>query len=178
MSKTHWKKVVSDPNYIGEADFQEGEEKIVTIRNVVQKESVQTAEGKSDKAVVHFAESGIKPMILNVTRSKSISKVAGSDYFEDWPGVRIKLYVEKGIPAFGERVNAVRVRNVKPRESAPIPPCASCGGVIAPAKGKSAEWMVEYTTQKYERPLCADCAAAIKTAREQAEATTENDINE
>ena len=31
MGKTHWKKVVSDPNFIGEADFQEGEEKVLTI---------------------------------------------------------------------------------------------------------------------------------------------------
>ena len=30
MEKTHWKKVVSDPNYIGEADFEQGEEKILT----------------------------------------------------------------------------------------------------------------------------------------------------
>ena len=28
---THWKKIVSDPNYIGEADFQEGEEKVLNI---------------------------------------------------------------------------------------------------------------------------------------------------
>ena len=72
MEKTHWKKVVSDPNFIGEADFQEGEEKVLTIERVNQSETVQTAEGKSRKAVVHWREAGNKPMILNVARSKNI----------------------------------------------------------------------------------------------------------
>ena len=36
--KTHWKKVVSDPNFLGEADFQENEEKIVTIARVEEEE--------------------------------------------------------------------------------------------------------------------------------------------
>ena len=88
MEKTHWKKIVSDPNYLGEADFNEGEEKIATIASVNQSETVVTAEGKSQKAVLHFVEP-LKPMILNVARSKAIEKVAGSPYFEDWKGVRI-----------------------------------------------------------------------------------------
>ena len=50
--KTHWKKVVSDPNYIGEGDFQEGEEKILTIDRVNASEIVKTAEGKSKKAEI------------------------------------------------------------------------------------------------------------------------------
>ena len=91
MSKTHWKKVVPNPNYLSEADFQKGEEKVVTIKNVVQRESVQTAEGKSDKAVVHFAEPGIKPMVLNIDLSRLVAEAAGSDCLKDWIGVKIKL---------------------------------------------------------------------------------------
>ena len=34
--KTHWKKVVSDPNFIGEGDYQEGEEKVFTIDRVTK----------------------------------------------------------------------------------------------------------------------------------------------
>ena len=109
MEKHHWKKIVSDPNYLGEADFNEGEEKIATIASVNQSETVVTAEGKSQKSVVHFAEN-LKPMILNVARSKSIEKVAGSPYVEDWPGTRVQLYIEHNIKAFGELVSAVRVR--------------------------------------------------------------------
>lgn len=165
MGKTHWKKVVSDPNFIGEGDFQEGEEKVLTIERVNQAETVQTAEGRSKKAVVHWKEPGNKPMILNVARSKNIEKVAGSGYFEDWPGVRVQLYIEHGIKAFGEVVSAVRVRPFKPRaqQKAPIPHCSSCGGTIIPAMGKTAEFLAAYTTKNYGVPLCAKCAAERKT---------------
>ena len=163
--KTHWKKVVSDPNYIGEGDFQEGEEKVLTIDQVNASEIVQTAEGKSKKAVVHWKEPGNKPMILNVARSKSIEKVAGSGYFEDWPGVSLQLYIEHGIRAFGEVVSAVRVRPHKPRiqpgQQRPlVPPCTDCGKPIEGVQGRTADWMANYTARKYGVALCAACAQA------------------
>lgn len=164
MEKTHWKKIVSDPNYLGEADFNEGEEKVATIASVNQSETVTTAEGKSQKAVVHFAEN-LKPMILNVARSKAIEKVAGSPYFEDWKGVRVQLYIEHNIKAFGELVSAVRVRPRKPKES-PAARCSDCGGPITPANGRSAEYMAHYTAKKFGTPLCFNCAMARQTGKE------------
>lgn len=164
MEKHHWKKIVSDPNYLGEADFNEGEEKVATIASVNQSETVTTAEGKSQKAVVHFAEN-LKPMILNVTRSKAIEKVAGSPYFEDWNGVRIQLYIEHNIKAFGELVSAVRVRPRKPKET-PAARCSDCGGPITPANGRSAEYMAHYTFKKFGVPLCFNCAMARQTGKE------------
>lgn len=170
MEKTHWKKIVSDPNYVGEADFEPGEEKVVTIKRVNSSETVTTQEGKSQKAVIHFEEN-IKPMILNVARSKSIEKVSGSPYFEDWVGVKITLYIEHGIKAFGDVVNAVRVRPYKPRvkPEEKLPPCTDCGGVIAPAAGKTAQYMVQYTTKRYGVPLCAACATRRKAAMDKPE---------
>ena len=166
--KTPWKKIVSDPNYIGEADFQEGEEKVLTIDRVAVNETVTTAEGKSKKQVVHWKEPGNKPMILNVARSKSIEKVSGSRFIEDWPGVQIQLYIENGIKAFGEVVSAVRVRPFKPRvqQQEPVPPCADCGKEITPAMGKDARWLAGYTTKHYGAPLCAECAQKRKEAQE------------
>lgn len=172
--KTHWKKVVSDPNFIGEGDFEPNEEKIVTIKSVNQKETVTTAEGKSQKAVVHFAEAGIKPMILNVARSKAIEKVVGSGYFEDWPGAKIQLYIEHGIKAFGEVVSAVRVRKHKPKVAAPepVPPCTDCKCEIPAASGKTPKYLADYTTKHYGVPLCAVCAAKRKEEQEQTTETT------
>ena len=83
MEKTHWKKIVSDPNFLVEADFQDGEEKVLTIDYVNARETVTTAEGKSQKAVLHFKERGVKSMILNVGKSKAIAKVSNSKYIED-----------------------------------------------------------------------------------------------
>lgn len=174
--KTHWKKVVSDPNFIGEGDFQEGEEKVLTIDHVNASETVTTAEGKSKKAVLHWREKGVKPMILNVARSKSIEKVAGSGYFEDWPGVQVQLYIEHGIKAFGEVVSAVRVRPFKPRvqKQEPVPPCTDCGNPIEPAMGKDARWLAAYTAKNYGVPLCAACAQKRKDA-ERAAAEAQQD---
>lgn len=177
MEKTHWKKVVSDPNYIGEADFQEGEEKILTVSHVNASETVTTAEGKSKKAVLHWKEKGNKPMILNVARSKSIEKVAGSPYFEEWVGVQLQLYIEHGIKAFGEVVSAVRVRPFKPRvqqsQEETLPPCTDCKKTIEPAMGKNARWLAQYTTRNYGVPLCAACAQKRKErAAENEEAAT------
>ena len=180
MSKTPWKKIVSDPNYIGEADFQENEEKALTIDRVAVNETVKTAEGESKKQVVHWREPGNKPMILNVARSKSIEKVSGSRFVEDWPGVKIQLYIEHGIKAFGEVVSAVRVRPFKPRvqQQEPVPPCADCGGEIASAMGKDARWLAGYTMKHYGAALCADCAQKRKEAAEQPPEEKEGEEND
>ena len=120
-------------------------------------------------------------MILNVARSKSIEKVSGSRFVEDWPGVKIQLYIEHGIKAFGEVVSAVRVRPFKPRvqQQEPVPPCADCGVEITPAMGKDARWLAAYTTKHYGAALCADCAQKRKAAETLPEEKeeTENDSN-
>lgn len=164
--KTHWKKIVSDPNFLGEADFQEGEEKVLTIERVNASETVTTAEGKSQKVVIHWREKGNKPMIVNVARGKNIEKVAESRFVDDWPGVAVQLYIEHGIKAFGEVVSAVRVRPFKPRMQALVPPCADCQEPIQSAMGKSAQYMAAYTEKRYGAPLCADCAQKRKAALE------------
>lgn len=156
MEKTHWKKIVSDPNYLGEADFNENEEKVATIKEIHRSVTVETAEGKTQKAVLYFKEA-IKPMILNSARSKAIQKVSGSKYVEDWPGTRIILYVDDNVKAFGEIVSAVRVRPRKPRETPPAL-CSQCGNPITPANGRSAEYMAHYTFKKFGVPLCYSCA--------------------
>lgn len=171
--KTHWKKVVSDPNFLGEADFNEAEEKVATIARVSSNVEVQTAEGKSKKAVVYFSES-LKPMILNVARSKNIEKVAGSPYFEDWIGVKIQLYIEHGIKAFGDVVNAVRVRPRKPVVKQ-AKNCADCGNAIQGAYGKGADYIAMHTRKKYGVCLCSACAE--KRAATQPEPTQIETVN-
>lgn len=169
--KTHWKKVVSDPNFLGEADFNEGEEKIATIARINENETVQTAEGKSKKAVVHFKED-LKPMILNVARSKAIEKVVGSPYFEDWIGTQIQLYIEHGIKAFGDVVSAVRVRPRKPMIRNAVK-CSDCGKDIQSASGKSADYIAQGTAKTYGVPLCWDCATARANAAKESQADGE-----
>lgn len=176
MSKTHWKKVVAESDYLGEADFEENEEKIGTISHVIKSEKIKSAEGTSDKAVVHFKEEGLKPLILNVSRSKSITKVAGSPFFEDWVGIPIQMYLEHNIKAFGDIVSAVRVRtkrpNVTPKQ---VLTCADCGAVIQGAMGKGPDYIAQYTKQRYGAALCFECG--MKRA-EAAKPKTEESGNE
>jgi len=113
--KTHWKKF-HNPDYIGAYAFQPNERKIVTIKTVSQ-ESVKSERGAEDCLVVSFSENE-KPLICNVTNSKSIQKVAKSPYIEDWKGVKIELFVAE-VKAFGDVVEAVRVKPTAPKITLP-----------------------------------------------------------
>ena len=53
-------------------------------------------------------------MILNRTNAKAIENVSGSVLGQDWVGVQVTLYVEQGVKAFGEVVDALRIRDKKP----------------------------------------------------------------
>lgn len=167
MGKTHWKKIVSNPEYLGEADFDENEEKIGTIAGFKEGVKVRSGDGSSDTvAVIYFAEPGLKPMTLNVAKSKAIEKVCGSPYMEDWPGHAIQLYIEHNVKAFGTTCSAVRVRPRAPQLRAACK-CSRCGKDILGASGKSAEYIAAYTAKKFGAQLCFDCATgAAKPAQE------------
>ena len=108
---THWKKL-TNPNYIGAHDLQPGQELKITIESVA-KEIVKTPEGKDDECVVAKIVGAKKPMILNKTNMKIITKVLGSPYIEDWKGKSIIIYSAK-VKAFGEMMEALRVKNQIP----------------------------------------------------------------
>jgi hypothetical protein len=166
--KVHWKKVVSDPVYIGEADFEPGEEKVLTIASINSKETIVTNEGKSTKAVVHWAEKE-KSMILNVARAKAIQKVTGTPYMDEWVGKKVQLYIDNKVKAFGEIVSAVRVRPFAPKvqqkqevKSDAELICEECGKPIPAQFGMTPSQIAENTLQKFGRRLCGSCAQAEK----------------
>ena len=107
--KTHYRKL-KNPDYLGSYDFQPGEERMVTVKDV-KNETVKSAEGETTCTVVHFIEP-YKPMILNSTNGKMLNKLFDTPYIEDWRGKSFKLVV-KSIRAFGETVDALRVNNEK-----------------------------------------------------------------
>src|SRR5690625_4329270 len=114
--KTHW-KTFHNPEYIGAYAFQPGERKILTIADARQEKVTGPSNRTDDCLVVHFEE-GEKPLICNVTNSKAIEKVAGSSYIEDWTGVKIELFTTE-VSAFGDTVEAVRVKTTPPRIEKP-----------------------------------------------------------
>jgi hypothetical protein len=117
MTKTHWKKL-HNPDYFGAYCLQEGEEITVTIKSVGLEVVMGTGGKKEECTVAHFSERDVKPLILNVINQKTIQKVYGTPYIEDWTNKKITLY-HTNEKAFGEMMEVVRVRPKVPNVEKP-----------------------------------------------------------
>ena len=110
--KTHWKKL-HNPDYLGAYSLDEGKDLMVEIIKVMR-EMVPDPNGKTQECTVaHLKDQ--KPLILNVTNCKMIAKIYDTPYIEDWVGKKITLYMTK-VKAFGEMVEALRIREGKPKK--------------------------------------------------------------
>lgn len=158
--KTHWKKL-TNPNYLGDYSIpQDGD--LVAIIDYVAQEKVVGVGGKSEmEMVAHFSD-GNKPMILNKTNMKTISKIYGTPYLEDWRGRAIQIYYDPSIKFGRETVGGLRIRPFVPEMKMATMKCTDCGNQIAPAYGKDAVWVSKYTHQQYGKELCAACASKLK----------------
>ena len=110
---THWKRL-TNPNYIGAHDLEPGQELTVTIDSV-STEMVKCFDGKSVKeesCIVAKLKGAKKPLILNKTNCRIISRNFNTPYIEEWGGKTITMYVAK-VKAFGELVDAIRIKNKK-----------------------------------------------------------------
>ena len=112
-NKTHWREF-HPTDYLGAYAFEPNEDKILTIREAHHGRDKGEKGQSEDCLVIHWNERDVKPLIVNVTNSKAISKVAKSSYIEDWKGVAVSLYTAE-VNAFGETVEAVRVRQTPPK---------------------------------------------------------------
>ena len=172
MSKTHWKST-TNPNYLGAYSLPDGKD-IVVVIDYVKKETVVGVNGKKEEETVAHLKNGVKPFILNKTNMKTITKVCGSPYIEDWTGIAIQIYFDPTVKFGKETLGGLRVRpfkpetpakNEKPKTNENIV-CADCGNVIKEAYGKTADWVSKYTFQQYGRCLCDACATKAASAKE------------
>lgn len=140
MELTHWKKL-TNPNYIGAYSLQPGEERTVEISKVVR-EKVKGDGGKEEECTVAYL-TGEKPFILNSTNCKTLTRVFGTPFIEQWAGQRCTIYAAK-IKAFGEEMEALRVRSVKPSLPELTPTSDKWTGAIkALAEGKvKLDWIL------------------------------------
>lgn len=151
---THWKKL-TNPDYLGAYALEPGQDLIVTIKSVAN-EVVVGADGKKETCSVMRFKENVKPLVLNATNSKTITKLLKTPYIEEWAGRKIQLYVEKNVKAFGDVVDAIRVRQFLPVEKELI--CAFCGKKIEGYGNSTAETVAKHTLNKYGRMLCSECA--------------------
>jgi hypothetical protein len=112
MSKTHWKSF-HNYEYLGAYSLEDGQDIELTIKEVRQ-EMVKGQSGREEPCQVIFFEEVEKGMICNKTNAKTIEKVHGSPYIEEWTGKRVVLGTEK-VSAFGETTDALRIRAYKPK---------------------------------------------------------------
>lgn len=162
MSKTHYRKLMN-PEYLGAYSLEDGKDIVLTI-DYIKVETVTGTDGKKeDLPVCHWKEPE-KSMILNATNMKMIAKVLGSNFVEDWSGRKVQIGTEK-VRAFGDVVDALRIRRYAPKQTATANAklvCSECGKEIKSEFGLTPEQIAESTTQKYGRMLCGSCATAEK----------------
>ena len=161
MSDTHWKKLIN-PDYLGAYSLDPGKDIILTIGSV-KKEMITGTDGKKEECIVCHWQENEKPMILNSTNCKTISKLLKTPYIERWAGHRIQIGAEV-VSAFGEKVEALRVRKQLP-EKADIA-CEGCGQFISPAFNMTVSQLAAYTKKKFGKCLCAECAQSQKKGEE------------
>ena len=175
--KTHWRKFI-ETNYLGGFDLADGKggfREITATINRVQKETVKNKKGKDeDVLTLHF--DGLKPMILNVTNSKTMAKLTGSAYVEDWVGRSIIIGTENGT-WFGENTDALRIRNRLPVSTVSAGKCKDCQGDILAVGKVTAEQVKKGTVKTWGDPLCLDCAQKRKEATDATNTSTETEQN-
>jgi len=108
--KTHWKKL-TNPDYLGAYSLDDKSEITLRITKVVRENVIGTG-GKIEECTVAYMKNS-KPMILNNTNCKVIAKIYGTPFIEDWKNKDVIIY-KKVIKAFGEEVEALRIKEVKP----------------------------------------------------------------
>lgn len=176
-NKTHWKKL-TNPDYLGSYAFTSGEEKILTIKSISE-ELVTSSDGKKEQCMVAKFYENEKPLILNKTNCKAITKLYKTPYIEEWNNRKIQLFVDK-VRAFGEVVEALRIRPFVPKintaEANPV--CAECKKKVEPYENMTAQQVAQYTYQKYGKVICTDCAKKIAESKHTEDVLSEDNESE
>lgn len=173
-----------NPDYLGAYSLDDGNgnyAEIIATMQYVKVEKVTGTDGKKEDCVVaHFSERNLKPMILNTTNMKTLEKLLKSKYIEDWAGRKVIIGVES-VKAFGEVVDALRIKKRLPQEEGPIV-CADCGEELAATEKMTVAQIAATTQKRYGKALCAECwmklAEAAKAAQAQTNTEGENGSNE
>ncbi|OAI84913.1 hypothetical protein [Pseudomonas putida] len=110
-SKTHFKKAFNSP-YLSSADVV-GHMTFTIAR--VALEVDKTKKTKDMFNTAYFVEREIrpgeklKPMILNVTNSKTLKALTNSPFIEDWQNVKVTIYVDSNVKFGREVMEGLRI---------------------------------------------------------------------
>jgi len=110
---THWKKL-HNYDYLGAYSLDDGKDRVLTIKEVVQEQVVSDGGRKEMCMVVRWAEDE-KPMIMNKTNSKMVQMIYGTPNIEEWVGKKIQLFADT-TKLKGEVVECLRIRPKSPEK--------------------------------------------------------------
>lgn len=164
-TQTHWKKLYN-PNYFGCYCFEDGKDIIGTIAAVGNETIVGEKGKKEEVTIIHFKEKELKPLICNVTNSKTISKIFQTPFIEEWVGRKIQMFPDRNVTFGKETVEGVRIRPFIPKVVEENVSCMDCKSIIKPTDTMTVPQIVDYTNRKYGKALCTGCASKLKEKME------------
>ncbi len=110
-SKTHYRKAFDSP-YLSSADIVDP---VVLTIKCVTLEVDRTKKTKDQFNTAWFVErelrpgEALKPMILNATNSKTLARLTGSKWIDDWNNVPVTVYVDPHVRFGKETVEGLRL---------------------------------------------------------------------
>ena len=106
-------------DHLGAVDLEDliesGKDLIFTIKHVKQELNTKVAGKRIDANIAYFVED-IKPLVLNATNARIISRFAKSTHVEKWNNITIELYIDHNVNFKGSIVDGVRVKLQQPTE--------------------------------------------------------------
>lgn len=165
-----------NPNFLGSWDLYDvsGSEITVSIKDIKDEQVVSN--GQKEVCTVCYFNEGVKPMILNLTNKKTLSKLHHTKKISQLKDKYITIGYEK-VKAFGKIHDALRIKNVLPVQPQTAEPkilCEMCRNPICAVKGMTVQQMADYTKNKYGKALCRTCAAEMYKEKEQNNENNEN----
>ena len=141
----HWRENMDMP-YLRAENLLPDEVRVLTIKEV-KKELMPKMPGRNEdehQNVAYFEESGVLPMVLNVTNCEAIEAIYNTGNIVEWAGKKIAVYASK--TTMGKKtVPCLRIKRYCPNK------CAYCGKEIEPA-------IYNGSIKKYGKPYCsAEC---------------------
>lgn len=114
-NNTHWRNMFPQ-DYLGSHNLKPDEELVVKIIKV-GKEDVPRAKKKKGEAATEnlpilYFDGKMPKMVLNKTNAKTIGRLY-TPYTDKWIGKYIQIFAAN-VDAFGEKVDALRVRDTVP----------------------------------------------------------------
>lgn len=115
---THW-KTQFNYDYLGAYSLPDGKDIILTIRET-KREQVVGATGKKEECFIAYFHENAKPMILNRTNCKTLTKLFKTPNIEEWVNKKIQIGSVL-VDAFGEKVDSLRIRQFIPKVENSLP---------------------------------------------------------